>query len=266
MSELRFLSFSSGSSGNCYFLGNGKCGILIDAGVSLRRLKQYLTANNMSFDSFSAILITHDHMDHIRSLGSYCKKLMKPVYATEVLHNALAYRHFAVPFMDSCRKELKEGEWNEVGDFKVRYFIVPHDATQTVGYAIQYEDRKFVLMTDMGRMTDEAIEFAKEADTVVVESNYDVDMLLSGPYTHELKMRICQGNGHLSNDECGMAIRRFYHPGLKNLFLCHLSNNNNTPELAYNNALSVLDALGVERGTINLRALPRTSPTPLIYL
>ncbi len=266
MSELKFVSFSSGSSGNCYFIGNEEDGILIDAGVSLRRLKQYLIENHLSFDSFSAILVTHDHMDHIRSLGSYCKKLVKPIYATSVLHDALVRRNFAVPYMDACRKVLADGEWNAIGPFLVKYFIVPHDATQTVGYAIRYQDRKFVLMTDMGRMTEEAMAFAMESDTVVIESNYDVDMLLAGPYTHELKMRICQGHGHLSNDECGMAIRKFYHPGLKNLFLCHLSDHNNTPEIAYKNAQSVLDALGVERGTVHLRALPRTSPTPLINL
>ena len=266
MSDLRFISFSSGSSGNCYYLGCDEGGILIDAGVSLRRLKQYLTDQHLSFDSFQSILVTHDHMDHIRSLGSYCKKLVKPIYATSVLHEALVNRHFAVPYMDACRKILKDDEWNEIGPFMVKYFIVPHDATQTVGYAIRYKERKFVLMTDMGRMTDEAMAFAKESDTVVIESNYDVDMLLSGPYTHELKMRICQGHGHLSNDECGMAIREFYHPGLRNLFLCHLSNNNNTPDIAYKNAMSVLDALGVERGTIRLLALPRTAPTSLIHL
>ena len=104
------------------------------------------------------------------------------------------------------RKILTEGEWNEVAGMKVRYFIVPHDATQTVGYAIVVDNRMFVIMTDIGRMTDEAVEFARQADTVVVESNYDMDMLMSGPYTYELKMRIVQGCGHLSNDECASAI------------------------------------------------------------
>ena len=99
---------------------------------------------------------------------------------------------------------------------------------------------------------------------MVFESNYDVDMLIGGPYTHELKMRISGGNGHLSNDECAAAVRRFWHPGLKNLFLCHLSENNNTPRLAYDAVRAALDA--VSDGTTALRPLPRTSPTDLISL
>ena len=144
--------------------------------------------------------------------------------------------------------------------------MVPHDATQTVGYYIAAGDRKFVIMTDLGRMTDEALKYAGEADTVVLESNYDMDMLISGPYTHELKMRICQGHGHLSNDECANAIRGFYHPGLKNVFLCHLSEHNNTPELAYGSASAALKSAGAQDGTVLLRALPRQTPSGMIIL
>ena len=149
---------------------------------------------------------------------------------------------------------------------KVRYFVVPHDATQTVGYAIEADGHKFVIMTDVGRMTDEAVEYARQADTVVVESNYDMDMLMSGPYTYELKMRIVQGCGHLSNDECASAIRRFWHPGLRNIFLCHLSENNNTHELAYKCSLEALESLGVKKGTVALRCLPRQTPSQMFTL
>lgn len=267
---LRFMSLSSGSCGNCYYLeyenASEKHAILIDAGVSLRRLKKVLSDNGLDESSFGAILVTHDHMDHIRSLASYCKKLQKPVYATSLLHSALAAHSFGAPYLGQCRKDLTENEWNDVDGFRVKYFVVPHDATQTVGYYIQAGDRKFVIMTDIGRMTDEALRYASEADTVVVESNYDMDMLIRGPYTHELKMRICQGHGHLSNDECAFAIRQFWHDGLRNIFLCHLSDHNNTPELAYGSALAALRQLGVEGGTVNLRALPRQTPSPMIVL
>ena len=166
----------------------------------------------------------------------------------------------------ACRQVLSEGVWNDVAGMKVRYFIVPHDATQTVGYAIEVEGHKFVIMTDIGRMTDEAVEFARQADTVVVESNYDMDMLMSGPYTYELKMRIVQGCGHLSNDECASAIRRFWHPGLRNIFLCHLSENNNTHDLAYRCSLAALESMGVTKGSLSLRCLPRQYPSQLFTL
>ena len=263
---LKFMSLSSGSCGNCYYLGTEAGGIIIDAGVSLRRLKKTLAENGLDFDSFSAVLVTHDHLDHIRHLGSFCKKLSKPVYTTDMIHRALARHTFTASTITPCRRVLAEGEWNEVAGMKVRYFIVPHDATQTVGYAIEVDGRRFVIMTDVGRMTDEAVEFARGADTVVVESNYDVDMLMSGPYTYELKMRIMQGCGHLSNDECASALKRFWHKGLKNIYLCHLSENNNTHELAYRCSAAALEELGVEKGTVALRCLPRQTPSQMFIL
>lgn len=261
-----FLSFSSGSAGNCYFLGSEGKGIIIDAGVSLRRMKKTLALNGLSFDSFSSILVTHDHLDHIRNLGSYCKKLCKPVYATPELHKALSRHTFTAEYIGPCRRELAEGEWNEIDGFRVRCFRVPHDATQTVGFAIVVDGHNFVIMTDIGRMTGEALSFARGADTVVVESNYDTGMLMGGPYTYELKMRICQGCGHLSNDECADAIRSFWHPGLRNIFLCHLSENNNTPQLAYDSALNALRDLGVPPGALRLEALKRREASPLYEL
>lgn len=263
---VRFMSLSSGSCGNCYYLGTDGGGILIDAGVSLRRLKKVLQEHGLTTDSFSAVLVTHDHLDHIRHLGSFCKRLAKPVYTTETIHKALARHTFTAPTIAPCRRILDEGEWNEVAGMKVRYFIVPHDATQTVGYAIEVEGRRFVIMTDVGRMTDEAVDMARQADTVVVESNYDMDMLMSGPYTYELKMRIVQGCGHLSNDECASALRRICHDGLKNVFLCHLSENNNTPDLAYKSAAKALEDRNMEKGTVALRCLPRQYPSQMFTL
>lgn len=263
---VRFMSLSSGSCGNCYYLGTEDNGILIDAGVSLKRLKKTLQENGLTVDSFSAILVTHDHLDHIRHLGSFCKRLSKPVFTTDVIHNALSRHTFTAPTIGSCRRILADGEWNEIAGMRIRYFIVPHDATQTVGYAIEVEGHKFVIMTDVGRMTEEALEYALKADTVVVESNYDMDMLMGGPYTYELKMRIVQGNGHLSNDECADSIRRFWHPGLRNVFLCHLSENNNTHDLAYNSALSALNEAGAEKGEVSLRCLPRQYPSQMYVL
>jgi len=263
---LKFMSLSSGSCGNCYYLGSEAGGIVIDAGVSLRRLKRALADNGLGMDSFSAVLVTHDHLDHIRHLGSFCKRLGKPVYTSAVIHDALARHTFTSAYISSCRKVLAEDEWNDVAGMRVRYFVVPHDATQTVGYAIEAAGRTFVIMTDIGRMTDEAVSMASVADTVVIESNYDMDMLMAGPYTYELKMRIVQGCGHLSNDECASAIKRFWHKGLRNLFLCHLSENNNTRQLASECAVAALSELGVDNGEVALRCLPREYPSQMFIL
>ena len=265
-SQLRFMSFSSGSCGNCYFLGNEDGALLIDAGVSLRRLKKIMSENQLDLSCVKAVLVTHDHLDHIRHLGSFCKKLSLPVYTTPLIHNALARHSFTADWISSCRRDICEGQVLDIAGMSVRPFVVPHDATQTVGYSILVGNHPFVIMTDVGRMTDEAVEIASGARTVVLESNYDMDMLMGGPYTYELKMRIVQGCGHLSNDECASAVCRFLHPGLKNIFLCHLSENNNTRELAYTCTNQALLSHGVAPGTIALRCLPRQTPSPLFNL
>ena len=252
---MKFFSLSSGSCGNCYFLTDGEQGLVIDAGVSLRRLKRTLQERGFSLDSFQVILVTHDHLDHIRHLGSWCKHLSKPVYATPVLHEALAWHTFTCDWINPCRRCLGEEETVLPG-VRVRHFVVPHDATQTVGFYIVWNGFRFFLMTDAGRVTDEALRYASEADVVVFESNYDTGMLIGGSYPHELKMRICRGSGHLSNDECADAIRKFWHPGLKHIFLCHLSENNNTPELAYAAASEALRSVG-GTGITALHTLPR---------
>jgi len=265
-SRIIFKSFCSGSCGNCYLLGidegKGKsiC-VLIDAGTSPRRLKPFLAGEGLNIDDIRGILVTHDHMDHIRCLGSYCKRFPFPVFTTPTLHNALNRNTKTRDHINTTCREMDEG-WNVIveGRIKAKYFVVPHDATQTVGYAIMLDGFKFVIMTDIGRMTREGLDFASQADTVVIESNYDLEMLRNGPYPVELQDRICLGNGHLSNVQCSDAIREFIHPGLGYIFLCHLSEHNNTPGKALEaNRKAVSDPT-------RLIALPRTTPSPLFTL
>lgn len=271
MSEIRFKSFSSGSCGNCYFLGifsdpepgrrtHCEAGVLIDAGVSPRRLKKELAYDGLSYDDFSAMLITHDHMDHIRSLGSYCKHVCKPVWATAKLHGAMGRHYVTGEYLPRYRRNLEDG-WNEIvpGRISARCFEVPHDASQTVGYAIVLDGFRYVHITDCGRMTREALDWCRQADTVTLESNYDPWMLAHGPYPPELQDRIRDGRGHLSNPECAAAVASFVHDGLRNIFLCHLSEHNNTPELA-------LKANAPAAGNVRLTALPRQVASPLFVL
>ncbi len=272
---LKFLSLSSGSCGNCYFLTDGEAGFLIDAGVSVRSLKKILGSYGFGLDCVKSVLVTHDHLDHIRHLGSWCKHLGKPVYATGTLHEALSYHPFTMDWISRCRRVLSEGPETifpeDMDSPLVTPFVVPHDATQTVGYFIEWKGESFFLMTDAGRVTEQAVGYASRSDAVVIESNYDTGMLIGGPYPHELKMRICRGNGHLSNDECAEAVGRFWHPGLRNIFLCHLSENNNTPSLAFKATASVLASIDAGGGltakdVTNLQTLPRTSPSHLFEI
>ena len=275
MSSIRFKSFTSGSCGNCYFIGifdeSGACeaGVLVDAGLSPRRLKKELAAEGLCFDDFAGLLVTHDHNDHIRSLGSYCKHLRKPVWTPPELAGALS-RHFITgEYYGPCRLSLASGG-NELvpGRISAQYFAVPHDASCTFGYALLLDGYRIVIMTDIGRMVPHALAFARQADTVVIESNYDLEMLRHGPYPKVLQDRICGGHGHLSNAECAEAIRDFLHTGLRNIFLCHLSEHNNTPELAYQTSSGILQEY-IRQSDIRpprLCPLPRMTASPLFIL
>ena len=286
MRSVRFKSFSSGSCGNCYFLGLEEDGVwtdavLVDAGVSLRAVKRELLNEHIPLSCIKAMLVTHDHFDHIRSLGSYCKYLKLPVWATPELLTAMSYHSYTLEHLAAVRCPLERNVWNDIipGVLSARYFVVPHDASQTVGYGIRLAGLNFVIMTDLGRMTAEALSFASHAHVVVVESNYDREMLMNGSYPYELKMRISRGNGHLSNDECADAVRRFYHKDLTHLFLCHLSENNNTPELAIKATSDALADIGLlpsyerssyfaseEGDSIVMQPLPRRTPSRLFTL
>ena len=267
---IRFKSFSSGSCGNCYFigifneLGAAEAGIVIDAGVSPKTLKRSLAEEGLCFDDIDAVLITHDHGDHIRSLGSFCKHIGKPVYATSTLHAALRHHPYSRDWIGGYAHELDEG-WNKLcgGRVSVRSFIVPHDATQTSGYAILLDGYRFVIMTDVGRVTKEALDLASQADTLVIEANYDPWMLAHGPYPPELQERISSGHGHISNPECAEAVRKALHPELRNIFLCHLSEHNNTPELARDCVAEVLKGL---ENPPRMLPLPRRTASPLYFL
>ena len=276
---IRFKSFSSGSCGNCSFLGTDAGGtlkgVLIDAGVGWRSFLRSLVGERLDAGSIGAILITHDHYDHIRHLGSLSKKLSIPVISTETILHALRRHPYTGEFTG---RAMACGEWMPVAEgIEALCFRVPHDAAETVGYAIRLEGRLFVIMTDIGEMTSEALSLARQADTVVIESNYDPQMLIGGSYDYALKIRISKGHGHLSNPACADALREIWHPGLRNVFLCHLSANNNSPELALASARAALSSVGAllsgevpQPGgcdrPLALRVLPRALATPLFTL
>ena len=255
----KFLSISSGSNGNCYYIGNGHTALIVDAGIGFRTIKSRLASAGVDVASVGMIFVTHDHVDHIRGLASVAQRLSVPVYATAKLHDALS-RHKAVgPELSGSRRVLRAGYETEMRGVRCVSFEVPHDAAQTLGYRIEFFGTTFVFMTDLGFVPDYAYGYCASADYVIIESNYDVDMLLGGNYPPDLKARIMSDRGHLSNEACAAALRRIWHPGLRGIFLCHLSKDNNTQELAYNTARSSLTSLGLSvPGDIRLECMPRS--------
>lgn len=230
---LKFLSFGSGSSGNCYLLETSENSILIDAGVGYRKMKKHFAEYGVNQEKISAILLTHDHTDHISAVSGLAIYLNVPVYATEIVHHRIRtnYKiHRKLP--KELVKPIEKYKPFGIGAFTIEAFDVPHDSADCSGYTICHGDKRFVLVTDCGNITDEVSARALEADYLVFESNYDPQMLENGPYPMYLRRRITCPTGHLSNTEAADFFRGGNFPNLRQIFLCHLSENNNTHELA----------------------------------
>lgn len=255
---VRFISLSSGSNGNCYYIGDEKRGFLIDAGIGPRTIKKRLSEHGVPMESIKFVLVTHDHIDHIKSVGIMAGRMKLPVYATRKLHSVLACHFCTRDRLSGCVCYTECGVVNLIDNVAVTPFIVPHDASETVGYHIVIDGVRITLVTDVGDITPDLVKYAEDAEVLVLESNYDTGMLLGGSYAPHLKERILSGNGHLSNSKAGELVKRIYNSELKALFLCHLSENNNTPQRALKSMSSALASIGVSVGKdIIVEPLPR---------
>ena len=230
---LKFMSFGSGSCGNCYYICTGNHGILIDAGIGIRKMKKYFSDYGLSFDDVKGIIVTHDHADHVKAVGVLSDAYNLPVYATVRVQEGIR-RNYCVHkkvAADNVRI-IGKGEEFALGEFMIKAFDVPHDSLENVGFTIRYGGLVFCLMTDIGHVTDEVSHAIGLADYLVIEANYDDEMLWSGTYPDYLKKRVSGGMGHLSNKQCACAIRDYASDRLHHVWLCHLSEENNHPELA----------------------------------
>lgn len=225
---MRVSVFASGSSGNCTLVSSGDTNILIDAGISMRRISDGLAACALKFDRINGVLITHEHSDHISGLKMIIKYHHLPVYAPHTIANRL---RGMLPEIDDCLRVIPVEEYFTVGDTKIRAFHTPHDTDESVGYRIEGE-KIFALATDMGHIADEVRAGLLGADTVLIESNHDENMLRYGPYPYSLKRRILSDHGHLSNENCARLARELADNGTARIILGHLSRENNTPRLA----------------------------------
>lgn len=258
--SLKFISLSSGSSGNSYYIGNESVSFIIDAGIGVRSIKKRLAEYSVDINDIDFILVTHDHSDHIKHIVTLSDRLMKPVVATELLFNAIENHPHTRGGITKFKKSVDKNIPYYFKGVSITAFDVPHDATENLGYFIDFMGEKFTLVTDLGRVSESVVEYCRNSNHVIIESNYDADMLDRGKYPRYLIDRIKGGKGHLSNFETAFAIKRIYHKGLRNIFLCHLSDNNNTPELAYKASYDALGELGVSIGEhLNLHCLPRKS-------
>ena len=265
---LKFISFGSGSSGNCYYLSTATDGLLIDIGVGIRTLKKHFRDYGVNLSMIHHILITHDHADHIKSVGSFSSDYHVPVYATERVHQGINHNYCVQrKVADDLKRYVTPGVSFQVGDFKVTPFPVPHDANENVGYQIEAEGVCFVIITDVGTVTEDVKQRISQANYLVMEANHDVEMLRQGPYPEYLKNRILSPNGHLSNTDCGKAIAENMTEGLHHVWLCHLSEENNHPELARKTVETTLRSYGIIPGKdLELEVLKRKMPSGIYEL
>ena len=230
---------ASGSTGNAIFLEIGGAKILVDAGISARRIEKGLRAVGVEPAALDAILVTHEHSDHVSGLPVFTRKFKAPVYARRRTWDAFQPAHHVAA---DYRREL--GTRLDIGGVRIEPFAISHDAAEPVGYSICYGDLKCVVATDMGCVSERVEQDIAFADVMVFESNHDVAMLRSGPYPEYLKKRILGTRGHLSNLETGRCLARMGKKSGMHVFLAHLSQHNNCPELALSTVEKVLEQQG----------------------
>ena len=264
---LIFRCFASGSSGNCYYLGTRQRGVLIDAGISARQIQKCLREMGLDFHNIMGVLVTHDHADHIRAVGTLGERVKLPIYTTPEIHEGIDRNYGVREKLRTSRRFFKKGEEWELFGMRINTFGIEHDSTDCLGYCIDYLGQRFVLMTDCGSVNEQMEAYIRTANHLVIEANHDEHMLLNGPYPTYLKERILSPRGHQSNDVCGELLERNWHPELRNVWLCHLSLENNDPEVAYETVKSYLEEIDILPGEdIFLKALERTTPSPIYVL
>ena len=263
-----FRCFGSGSSGNCYYIRTEEGSFLIDAGIGIRLLKKMFREYGVSMKELRGIFITHDHADHIKAVGALANELKIPVFATEAVHLGIRRNPGVHKKPDSALiRCIAQDITQAFCGCSITAFPVPHDSTENVGYSIKYNGKTFCLITDVGHITDVIARNISDADYLVLEANYDRLMLSGGSYPEYLKRRIAGENGHLCNEDAAMALLSHAGEHLKSVWLCHLSEENNHPELVRKTMETILKNGGffLNRDT-KITVLKRKVPSDAFFL
>jgi len=255
---LKFCSLYSGSSGNSLYIENNDTKILIDAGVSGKKIVDALASLNVDINDIQAILVTHEHSDHTLSLPVLSKKYDIPVYANEKTWSVLPNEKI------KNQKTFNVNEPFLIGNLKIEPFPIPHDAICPCGFNIYSSNQKISIATDIGHITPEIVENLKKSTFLLLEANYEPEMLHSSSYPYHLKKRILSDNGHLSNEMAGKLITKLSNHGLKHVMLGHLSKENNFPELAYQTVLNELHSKNINLNNLQVSVANRNEPSQLL--
>lgn len=245
MRQVRFFSIASGSKGNCVCVENGGTAVLIDAGISPRRVREVLRAAGIPSGAVKGVFVTHEHSDHIKYLKNISSAVKSHVFANMKTIEAICEKEG----LSACSfYELPVGGEADMGALSVTSFKTSHDAAESVGYVITDGSEKLAVCTDTGKVTREASEAIIGSKLVYIESNHDENMLVSGNYPAYLKDRIMSSRGHLSNTECGCSCEGFVKSGSEHIILAHISEENNTPELCVSTVSGLISVGGAVVG------------------
>ncbi len=254
---------ASGSKGNSTVVASSRTRILVDAGLSARETFRRMLAVGESPQSLTAIVISHEHCDHVTGLCTLAKKLKVPVYMTGLAHQAFERaerdKHEEHPVIARC-EYFKAGHAFQIGDIAVMPFTIPHDAADPVAFTFKVEGIKIGVVTDLGYMPYSVVQHIRNCDMLMIESNHDLEMLRIGPYPWSVKQRVMSRLGHLSNDALAEFFRSEYDGGAAFVVLAHLSEHNNHPEIARNAAER---ALSDRRGLLHNRLILASQTQPL---
>ncbi|MFC0210963.1 MBL fold metallo-hydrolase [Paenibacillus chartarius] len=240
---LRFSVLASGSTGNSLVVDNGERKVLVDAGLSMKKIEQLLKERDVDGSELEALFVTHEHSDHIKGLGALARKYDLPVYANEKTWEALD-KHIG-KIAEEKRVVLGTGEAVEFGTLRVESYGISHDAAEPVGYCFYDGDHKLGLATDLGYMSSKVKEQLQDCDAIILETNHDVEMLRMGHYPWSIKRRILSDLGHLSNEAAGEALTDLVSDKLKRVYMAHLSQDHNLMDLARLTVNNVVEDRGV---------------------
>jgi phosphoribosyl 1,2-cyclic phosphodiesterase len=263
--KLNFYSLSSGSDGNCYYMGNELQGILIDAGISATSIRKFLKNMDISMQTIMGVLITHNHIDHIRGLEVLTRKNYLPAFTTSKIWKSILAPQKNIS--RDCIREIPLKQSFHLAGFDIEAFPVCHDAPETIGFHICAGDKKITIVTDLGHICQTAAPYIKAANVLVIESNYDEQMLVNGKYPHFLKKRIKSDHGHLGNHQTSAFLADNICENLNHMCLAHLSKNNNSPEIALQTLWQTFSDKGITlNGKHQISVLNRNTPTEILSL
>ncbi|MDE6182158.1 MAG: MBL fold metallo-hydrolase [Eubacteriales bacterium] len=262
---IEFTTLASGSSGNCVYIGTENTKILIDAGLSGSKIENVLKDINIEPDTLDAIFVTHEHSDHIDGIGVLSRRYNLPVYATEGTWSNMPQK---VGEISTRNKKIVYADENIIlNDLYLTPFSMPHDAKEPVSYSVHWNNIKISVATDMGHVTKNVIENIRHSDALILESNHDVTMLKNGAYPYYLKERVLGKYGHISNETSAKLLACVMNNKLKNVFLAHISKENNTPDLAYLTFKNTLEEFGIKaEKDVNLHIAKQYGITEIIKL